>query len=73
MLLDGLDKVSTRVILTRERRGEGMTFKFSTIAMIVAAVIFLVAAIGVSLGSIGLVPLGLAVLAAGFVLAEWKM
>jgi len=43
------------------------------ILFIVAVVIFLVAAIGVKLGTIDLLALGLAALAAGFVLDRWKM
>jgi hypothetical protein len=50
-----------------------MSMKPSMIAMVVAAVIFLAAAFGVSFGSIGLVSLGLAVLAGGFALQAWKM
>ena len=54
-----------------EVRGREMgDMKFSTIGMIVAALIFLVAAIGVSLGSISLVALGLAVMA-GSLAASW--
>ncbi|MEO8626141.1 MAG: hypothetical protein ABI452_05515 [Candidatus Limnocylindrales bacterium] len=44
--------------------------RLSTIGMIIAALIFLVAAIGVSFGSISLVALGLAVMA-GSLAASW--
>ena len=47
--------------------------KMSTIAWIVAALLFLIAAIGVSFGSISLLALGLAALAGGFVLEAMKM
>jgi hypothetical protein len=47
--------------------------KVSTIGLIVAAVIFLVAAIGINLGSISLVALGLAVFAGSFALERMKM
>jgi hypothetical protein len=44
--------------------------KLSTIGMLLAAIIFLVAAIGISVGSISLVGLGLAVMA-GSLAASW--
>ena len=44
--------------------------KLSTIGMIVAAIIFLVAAIGINVGSISLVALGLTVMA-GSLAASW--
>jgi hypothetical protein len=47
--------------------------KPSTIGLVVAAVIFLIAAIGINVGSISLVALGLAVLAGSFALEKWKM
>jgi len=47
--------------------------KISTLGMALAAVLLLVAAVGVSLGSISLGWLGLAVLAGSFVLERMKM
>lgn len=44
-------------------------FTFSALLVIVAAGLFLLAAFGVSFGSVGLVPLGLAVWAASLLVA----
>lgn len=50
-----------------------MSMTASTIAWIVAVVLFVVAALGISFGSISLLALGLAAFAGGFVLQSWKM
>lgn len=50
-----------------------MEMKVSTIAWIAAVVLFVIAALGISFGSINLLALGLAALAGGFVLQAWKM
>ena len=54
-------------------RSTAVKLTVGVILFIVAVVIFLVAAIGVKLGTIDLLALGLAALAAGFVLDRWKM
>jgi hypothetical protein len=43
-----------------------MQITVSRLLILIAVIIFVLAAVGVSLGSIGLVPLGLAVFAASF-------
>lgn len=44
-----------------------------SILLIVAIICFVLAAVGVSLGAIGLVPLGLAFLAAAFLFGDGKL
>ena len=50
-----------------------MSWKLSTILWIVAVVLFLLSALSINVGTIGLGSLGLAALAAGFVAEAWKM
>jgi hypothetical protein len=48
-------------------------FTVSTILYIVAIVLFLMGALGINLGTIAVAWLGLAALAGGMLMAEWKM
>ncbi len=47
-----------------------MNLSIRSILLLVAVVLFVLAAVGVGLGDIGLVPLGLAFLAAAFLVSE---
>ena len=47
-----------------------MNLSIRSILLLVAVVLFVLAAIGVSLGTVGLVPLGLAFFAGAFLLGE---
>ena len=47
-----------------------MNMSLRSILLLVAVVLFVLAAVGVSLGTIGLVPLGLAFFAGAFLLGE---
>lgn len=51
-----------------------MSFKFTpaVILYIVALILFLLAAIGADVGTIGIQALGLASLAAGFIIEKWE-
>ena len=50
-----------------------MKLTSSTLLYIVAIVLFLLGALSISFGTIGLGSLGLAALAGGLLMAEWKM
>ena len=47
-----------------------MSWSLRSILLLVAVVLFVLAAVGVALGTIGLVPLGLAFFAGAFLLGE---
>ena len=50
-----------------------MSMKMSTIAWMLAVVLFLVSALGISIGTFSLAWIGMALFAGGFVLQDMKM
>jgi hypothetical protein len=63
-------RVQGAVPTTPAQRGATVTWSLRSILLLVAVILFVLAALGVSIGAVSLVPLGLAFFAAAFLLGE---